>query len=166
MRKVATVLVCLPVLANADINLQFQEGAPKDRFVIENNLCSLSEVTFTIDLSTAPAGLIFDVTEQGAGVEVFQPVELESGAAILTEVTDGSQKLQLRMRDFALGDAITVTADLDDTMPNSALGQIRVSDSEIAGVTVMVETADGKGSGIIDASSTVSLTGPFGCPQA
>ena len=97
MKYLATALLLSPTLAVADIDLRFQEGAPKDRFVIENNLCSLSNVTLTIDLSTAPAGLIFDVTEQGAGVEVYQPVELEQGSAVLTEVTDGSQKLQLML---------------------------------------------------------------------
>ena len=166
MKHLALIFALAPIASQAAINLEFQEGAPKDRFVIENNLCSLSDVTLTIDLSTAPAGLIFDVTDQGAGVEVYQPVELESGTAILTEVTDGSQKLQLRMPDFALGDAITVSADLDDTMPNSNLGQIRVANSEIAGVTVSIETPGGMGANVIDASSQTSLSGALGCPQA
>ena len=166
MKHLALIFALTPMAAHADINLEFQEGAPKDRFIIENNLCSLSDVTLTIDLSTAPAGLIFDVTDQGAGVEVYQPVELESGTAILTEVTDGSQRLQLRMPEFALGDAITVSADLDDTMPNSNLGQIRVANSEIAGVTVSIETPGGMGANVIDASSQTSLSGALGCPQA
>ncbi len=166
MKHLALIFALAPIASQAAINLEFQEGAPKDRFVIENNLCSLSDVTLTIDLSTAPAGLIFDVTDQGAGVEVYQPVELESGTAILTEVTDGSQRLQLRMPEFALGDAITVSADLDDTMPNSNLGQIRVANSEIAGVTVSIETPGGMGANVIDASSQTSLSGALGCPQA
>lgn len=166
MKYLATALLLSPTLAVADIDLRFQEGAPKDRFVIENNLCSLSNVTLTIDLSTAPAGLIFDVTEQGAGVEVYQPVELEQGSAVLTEVTDGSQKLQLMLEEFRLGDELTVSADLDDTMPNSSLGQIRVADSEIAGVTVSVETSAGFGSALIDATSKAALNGAVGCPQA
>lgn len=166
MKPVIIALALCPTIVAADINLRFQEGAPKDRFVIENNLCSLSDVTLTIDLSTAPAGLIFDVTEQGAGVEVYQPVELEQGFAVLTEVTDGSQKLQLSLDEFRFGDELTISADLDDTLPNSSLGQIRVADSEIAGVTVSIETSGGFGSALIDASSKVALNGALGCPQA
>lgn len=166
MKNLAIPLVLCPTFAFAEISLTFQEGAPKDRFVIENNLCSLSNVTLTIDLSTAPAGLIFDVTDQGAGVEVYQPVELERGTAAMTEVTDGSQKLQLTLEQFPLGDEITVSADLDDTLTNSTLGQIRVADSEIAGVTVSIETAGGLGTALIDASSRAKLSGALGCPQA
>lgn len=166
MKHLYALLAVLPLAAEAEINLQFQEGAPKDRFVIENNLCSLSDVVLTIDLSTAPSGLVFDVTGEGAGVEVYQPVELEAGFAALTEVTDGDQRLEIRMDDFALGDAITVSADLDDTLENSPLGQIRVADSEIAGVTVSVTTPGGMGSTLIDAASRAALTGALGCPQA
>ena len=168
MRLAPMILLAgLATPAFSDIAVQFDEGAPKDRFRIANlSACDTGPVDITIDLAGSAAGLLFDTTERGQGVEVYQPVELESGTAILTEVTDGSQKLQLRMPDFALGDAITVSADLDDTMPNSNLGQIRVANSEIAGVTVSIETPGGMGANVIDASSQTSLSGALGCPQA
>jgi len=72
----------------------------------------------------------------------------------------------MQMPNFALGDAITVSADLDDTMANSDLGQIRVANNEVAGVTVSIETPGGMGANVIDASSQTRLSGALGCPQA
>ena len=67
-------------LAETAIEVRFIESAPKDRFIINNTSeCNLSEFTFSIDLSESVGKLIFDTTEAGAGVEVFQPFEIVSG---------------------------------------------------------------------------------------
>jgi len=129
--RAALILSLLATPSFADMTLTFVEGAPKDRFVVTNLGCALSDATLVIDLSTSPAGLIFDVTAQGAGVEVFQPVELIAGSA-----ADGDQQLSITLGNVATGAEYIITADLDDLQSNGALGQIRVAGSEIAGASV------------------------------
>ncbi|MEN8894713.1 MAG: aggregation factor core [Yoonia sp.] len=102
----------------------------------------------TIDLSGSNAGLVFDVTAAGAGVEVFQPFVLVSGAQNVTgysELTDGDTMLRL---DIAtLTTPIAFTTDLDDTIGQR---EITISNAEIAGATVTLSTAD------------ETITAPFG----
>ncbi|MEM1362688.1 MAG: aggregation factor core [Pseudomonadota bacterium] len=125
---------CAP--AFADLRVAFIEGAPKDRFVVENtSACELSG-TLTIDIGASSAGLIFDVTSTGAGVEVFQPIEIVSGAnalASVPEVVDGQSKVELSMTRLAPNATIAFTIDVDDTLGQRA---ITVSGSEIAGAAV------------------------------
>ncbi|MBM7068337.1 hypothetical protein [Actibacterium sp. 188UL27-1] len=131
-------------VAQADLAVRFVEGAPKDRFVLENTGCPLGPAIVTLDLTSSAGGLIFDITASGAGVEVFQPVEIQQGADALigmTVVGDGDQILQLSLAGLAVGQSVTLTTDLDDTAPQSALGQIRVAGTEIAGSAVRVSTA-------------------------
>lgn len=134
--------------AQADIIVDFRDGAPKDRITITNAAaCATGPVTVTLDLGQAPAGLIFDVTNAGAGVEVFQPVEVVAGADLmvaLSEVRDGDQTLTVTLRDLAVGGQVALTVDLDDTGGGR---EITVSGSEIAGamVTVSGDTAMGQG---------------------
>ncbi len=159
MRIATLVLSLIPMAATADITVTFIEGAPKDRFVLENQGCDLGRFDVTLNLSTAPAGLIFDVTGSGAGVEVFQPVEVVSGDVILSGVTDGDQALQLTINDFDAGTSATISADLDDTQAAGALGQIRVAGAEIAGASVV--GPDGN-MGLFDATAQAILPTP-GC---
>lgn len=122
--------------AYADISVRFIESAPKDRFVFDNGSCAISQVDVEIDLTGSAGALIFDVTAAGAGVEVFQPVEVQSGTVTLTPATDGDQKLQFQIDNFGAGAQVVISADLDDVLINGALGQIRVADSELLGATV------------------------------
>ncbi|MEO0485213.1 MAG: aggregation factor core [Pseudomonadota bacterium] len=128
--------------ATADIVVSFVESAPKDRFVIENTgACATDALQVTIDLRPAPAGLIFDTTAAGAGVEVFQPFEVARGADLLTGAvrpTDGSTAVKLDLRALGQGGQFAFTVDVDDTGVSSDLGQIRVSDAEIAGAEVVI----------------------------
>lgn len=79
-----TMLVSLTSPALADVQVRFDEGAPKDRFTVTNiGGCALGPTAVTIDLEGSPYGLIFDVTDRGAGVEVFQPFEVSTGDKIL-----------------------------------------------------------------------------------
>lgn len=135
-------LLATSLTAQADIAVRFIESAPKDRFVIENvSDCAEGPMDITIDLATAPVGLIFDTTGAGAGVEVFQPFEVAEGGAALTNAiapTDGDQSVTLNLAGLAPGGVFAFTVDVDDTAKSSALGQIRVSDAEISGATVTV----------------------------
>jgi len=93
LRFKATLLLFITLtsitFAKTTIEVRFIESAPKDRFIIKNiGECNLSEFTFSIDLTESVGKLIFDTTEAGAGVEVFQPFEIVSGnIELLPQVT-------------------------------------------------------------------------------
>jgi len=130
--------------ARADVQIRFIEGAPVDAFEFTNiGSCDLGPMTLVLDLSPSPAGLIFDATEAGAGVEVFQPLRVREGENRLVsvpKVRDGDTVLSLGFNSLPSGGRVVVTADLDDTLTAGALGQIRVADSEIAGAVMRMTT--------------------------
>ena len=133
-------LASLP--ASAGVRVEFIEGAPKDRFIIENTAnCALQDVVVDIDLSRSSAGLIFDVTDSGAGVDVFQPLEIVTGAALLVsvpEVSDGDNKLRLTFRTLAPDAGLAFTIDVDDTAGTRAT---MISATEIEGAEITVAYA-------------------------
>lgn len=135
----ATTVFIATAPAFADVTVRFDEGAPKDRFTITNEEpCPLVEVVVTIDLGASAAGLIFDVTGAGAGVSVFQPLELVSGHKYLSsipEVKDGDNIVKLSVIGLAAGTDIAFTIDVDDTLGSSAT---MVSGAEIEGAKVVV----------------------------
>lgn len=101
-------------------------------------------MTLTLDLSGSKAGLIFDTTATGAGVEVFQPLEIAAGAeniASMSTPTDGDTRLDIALNALAPNAETRITIDLDDTLAASDLGQIRVSGAEIEGAEVTTPTA-------------------------
>lgn len=122
---------------HAGLEVRFVEGAPKDQFIINNvGRCDLSSSTLRVDLSQSSGRLIFDVSEAGAGVEVFQPLELIDGAEALLDapsVVDGQDFIDLQIASLKAGSNITFTIDVDDTIGQR---EITVSGSEIAGATV------------------------------
>ncbi len=140
MHRLIIPVLLLATPALADIRVDFDEGAPKDRFTILNTGdCALNGATVTVDLGGSAGKLIFDVTGSGAGIEVFQPFEAVSGADLLTAlpaVGDGDTALSLALRSLAPGDRVTFTIDVDDT--TSGYG-IMVSGSEITGASVRVD---------------------------
>lgn len=142
------VLSCLALLAlhapaSADITVRFIEGAPTDRFVFEaTGACPIPQARLTIDLAGSDAGLIFDVTPTGAGVEVFQPFVLVAGAEFVTAtsgVVDGDQRLSLDVAALEPGAQIAFTIDVDDTI---GAREITVSGAEITGARVVMEAGD------------------------
>jgi hypothetical protein len=135
----ASALLCAgittPVWANLAVS--FDEGAPKDRFTFANTgSCTITNAQVLLDLSTSKSGLIFDVTGKGAGVEVFQPMEMTAGAQALRgvpEVKDGDNQIKLDIGELKAGQSIAFTIDVDDT---AGVREITVSGSEIAGAKV------------------------------
>lgn len=127
---------------NSVVEIKFVEGAPKDRFVITNvGSCGLDELTLELDLSPSAGMLIFDTSATGAGVEVFQPFEAEDGNSVqlvADTVDDGDAGLALNIAALGPGDRASFTIDVDDTLPRSDLGQIRVADSEISGAIASI----------------------------
>jgi len=128
--------------AVAQIDVIFDEGAPKDRFIVTNaSACAMPEGELTIDLNGSAGGLVFDVTGAGAGVEVFQPFEVVAGAAELSAVptvVDGDRAVTLGISSLAPGASIAFTIDVDDTIGTRA---ITVSNSEISGATAVWQSA-------------------------
>ncbi|MEO0865611.1 MAG: aggregation factor core protein MAFp3, isoform C, partial [Pseudomonadota bacterium] len=102
----ATAFLLAATSAQAGFVARFVEGAPKDTFVIEAapGACATGPLSVTFDLTGSDGKLIFDVTDAGAGVEVFQPFELVRGAERVTafsDVTDGDTLLRLEVSDLS-----------------------------------------------------------------
>ncbi len=153
-------LVATPLLA--DIRVDFDEGAPVDRFTILNDgACPLGTATVTVDLDGSAGGLIFDTTAAGAGIEVFQPFRIVAGAERLTGeplVSDGDTAVALPLRGLPPGARVAFTIDVDDTV--SARG-IMVAGGEIDGARVRVATEEGTAEGRFgtDARARVAMAG-------
>jgi hypothetical protein len=145
MKSVLALSLLVATPAFADIEARFTESAPKDRFTFTNvSDCPLGASVLTLDLAGSVAGLIFDTTGAGAGVDVFQPFEMVAGGDVLAAVSpvaDGDTIITLTLRGLAPGQTVGFTIDVDDTMANGALGQIRVAGSEIAGASVALTGA-------------------------
>jgi uncharacterized heparinase superfamily protein len=138
-------------VALADVHVTFRDGAPKDMFTIANlGACSTGPMTLTIDLATAPVGLIFDITNEGEGVEVSQPFELVSGAEFVigsSPVSDGDQSLTLELSDMAPNAEVRFTIDMDDT---SGGREITVNGSETVGAMILIASRSVQAEGTFD----------------
>ena len=156
---IGTIAFSSPALA--DIRVEFIEGAPKDRFELTNfSDCDIGAGIFKIDFTSSNAGLIFDVSGSGAGVEVFQPFELTSGAEFLNTlptISDGDQLAVLDISGLETNASIAFTIDVDDTRGARA---ITVSDSEIGGTTVSFKSETTSVSAIMGAEAEVKLSVP------
>lgn len=152
-------MLLLTVAASADIRVQFDEGAPKDRFTISNiSGCTIDKGDVVIDLSKSSVGLIFDTTARGAGVEVFQPFEITSGNGFLSnmpKVTDGDNQVTLSLANFQAGDVVSFTVDVDDT---SGQREITVSGSEISGAEFSLVTDAGVRNATFGSQAVAQIT--------
>lgn len=144
LKATVSCLILAASMAQADLAVRFKEGAPKDRFTLTNTSnCALPAFAVSIDIGTAPSGLIFDITSSGAGVEVFQPLALVAGQDLLRstpKVRDGDSAITFDLKGLGAGQMLTFTIDVDDTGGGR---EITVNGSEIAGATV-VATIDGQ----------------------
>ncbi len=139
----AVLCTGVATLAHADMAVSFDEGAPKDRFTFTNTgSCTIAGAKILLDLSGSKSGLIFDVTGKGAGVEVFQPLEITTGSKSLLnspDVKDGDSRISLDIAQLKAGQSIAFTIDVDDTAGGR---EITVSGSEIAGAKVRFSQGD------------------------
>jgi len=143
----------------AEVQIRFIEGAPKDRFILTNvGTCDVEASTLKIDLSQSAGRLIFDVTEKGAGVEVFQPLEFVEGADALRQipaVVDGQDTIELEIASLATGDTLAFTIDVDDTIGQR---EITVTGSEIEGAAVSYTDADETSTATFSSDAIVNVT--------
>lgn len=155
----ACILAAVAMPASAELSVRFFEGAPKDRFEIEySGNCSLSDVTVQIDLGASTAGLILDITGSGAGVSVYQPLELVAGRELLVQepvAKDGDTVINLPISTLADGDRIVFTTDVDDT---KGTGPTMVSGAEITGAQVLARVAGQEWTGAFDSRAAVTLS--------
>jgi len=154
----SAVLTLVTAPAFADLEVTFKEGAPKDRFTLTNlSACPIGPADVTIDLAGSDAGLIFDVTGAGAGVEVFQPFDLVAGqdaVAAFTPVRDGDNALTLRLDKLGEGEEVAFTIDVDDTVGTR---EITVSRSEISGASVRLDMAGSSFDAVFTEASNVRV---------
>ncbi|MCP4824563.1 MAG: aggregation factor core [Shimia sp.] len=160
---VAAAALTLPFTAatgQADLHVRFIEGAPKDRFEITNHsACTISSSTITLDLASSQGALIFDVTGNGAGVEVFQPFEIVSGRealATLPTILDGQNAVDLPISTLVSGASIAFTIDVDDTL---GAREVTVTGSEISGATVKLVGSDAPQRARFDTEAKAQVTG-------
>ncbi len=155
----ATVIFTVASSLQAGVQVRFIEGAPKDRFVLENvGSCDLVSSTLGIDLSPSTGRLVFDVTEAGAGVEVFQPLELVQGEDALLRipsVVDGQSSIEFEIFSLAAGDKIAFTIDVDDTIGQR---EITVSGLEIEGATVSYFDGAKSSTGVFSSDASANVT--------
>lgn len=163
MRTLIAAVVILPAPALADLTVTFRDGAPTDRFTITNTgACQTSAMTLTLDMGPSAGRVIFDVTGAGAGVQVFQPLEVVAGAeylAALPEVRDGQTRLSLAMRALPPGAEVAFTIDVDDTI---GAREITVNGSEMAGAVISAEGIGGGFEAVFDTGAMAVLNLP-GC---
>jgi hypothetical protein len=156
MRLITFALTVMATSATAqNLTIQFSDGAPKDRIMLTNAGCPLADAVITLDLEESQGRLIFDTTSQGAGVEVYQPVEITSGSATIAPVNDGDKILQILVKSLATGEKLSLTADIDDTLDASR--QITVSGSEMAGASVSLVLNDRVLTGIFGTDGAASI---------
>ncbi len=145
----------------AEMSARFVEGAPSDVLEIDNSgSCDFGPLQLDIDLSGAPAGLLFDVTAGGPGVSVFQSPRLVAGAELVTgfsELTDGDRALSLDLAGLPAGAGIVIYVDIDDTLADGPLGQTRVAGAEIAGATLRVVSGAVAASAAFDAEGVARV---------
>jgi len=94
-----------------------------------------------VNLEGSAGALIFDVTDSGAAVEVFQPFEVVAATDVLlgtSMVSEGDVALTLELSAFTPQSAVAFTIDVDDTLGGR---EITVAGSEILGGTVSVAIA-------------------------
>ncbi|WP_170387590.1 aggregation factor core [Ruegeria atlantica] len=155
----ATLGLIAATSLQAGVQIRFIEGAPKGRFVLTNvGACEVEASTLKIDLSQSAGRLIFDVTEKGAGVEVFQPLEFVEGADALRQlpsVVDGQETIELEIASLAAGDKLAFTIDVDDTVGQR---EITVTGSEIEGATVSYTDADKTSTATFSSEARVNVT--------
>lgn len=164
MRQIAgaAALAIIAQPALADLSVRFLEGAPKDRFIItsEGGVCADGPVSIVVDMSGSAGALIFDVTGEGAGVEVYQPFELVSGGTLVSgasRVVDGDSALQLDLETIAPGTEVAFTIDVDDTI---GAREITVTGSEISGAIVRVVADGDVATGTFDDSARAVVPWP------
>lgn len=144
---ITALVSLLPSAVLAEIVVTIAESSPTDLITIENRTdCDFYDFGMQIDLRNSAGGLIFDISEGGAGASGYQPFEiLQGGSAVrnYARVSDGDRVAFIEFATLEAGQRVIFMVDMDDTLPDNAFGQTIVDGAEIAGA-VIVLTAVGE----------------------
>ena len=150
-----------------EVVIRFIDSGP-DLFIIENNSLedwTLLSLEFRAEHSAGR--VVFDTDFGGAGAsepQQFETVEGEVGLMMAPVVADGAEELTLHFANFAPGRKFVFSIDLDDRLPNSAMGQAYVTGDEIAGAEVLglfthPKIGEGRAQGTFGTDGTAHLRG-------
>jgi len=142
-RTLSTALMLLaPSTALADLVASFTEASPVDLIVVENrSACDLYDFGLQIDLRGSAGGLVFDITEGGAGASIYQPFEILEGREAVRSfapVRDGDRVASILFGTLEANRRVIFTVDIDDTAADSSWGQTVIDGPEIAGATLIL----------------------------
>ena len=161
-------LSILSGFAYSGVLVSFTESAPKDSFSFTNvSECLLTDMIIVIDMSGGAGQLVFDTAPAGKGVEVFQPFENVKGVSLVSGsgVKDGDQSVTVRIAKLEPGGAASFTIDVDDSLENSKLGNIRITGSEMEGSTVTLTFNDNSSLRSEIGVNNEALVAIDACPQ-
>ncbi len=125
----------------------------------------------SIDLSGSAGDVVFDTVFGGEGAGSPSPFQSLPGEGVrlvaMTPASDGGRLLALRFAGFAPGARFTVSVDIDDRLPNSAMGQSYVTGPELAGAHALARFVGPTGapsdvSAVFD-TEAVADSGAGGC---
>lgn len=145
------LLVAAQSTCTVDVSFAFTESAPRDRFEFRNESSAGQSIQrLRLALARSAGRLFFDTVQGGAGVDVFQPFQVDSGDARLAAdpaVKDGDDRLELVFERFEPGQRFQFSIDVDDRLGDSDMGPTRVSGREMEGavLTVVVGPAGSPG---------------------
>jgi len=137
IRVAAFLLLASPADAQ-DLDVQFQDGNPFDRFIVFNRGCPLANATITLDFTTSKGGILIDTAYGGLGARDPMDVTLTEGNATLREVKDGDQIIRLDVATLPTVSAITVTMDVDDSVGLFEDARVYADGAEVDGTTVSI----------------------------
>ena len=138
------LLSLLPSAALADLAVTFIEASPSDLFIVENlNDCEYYDFGMQIDLRSSAGGLLFDISEGGAGASVYEPFGIAEGrdsVRSFAPVTDGDRVASILFDRLEGRGRVIFTVDVDDTLPEGLYGQTVIDSSEIVGAMIVITT--------------------------
>ena len=147
----APLLASAQAVCKVDVSFAFTESAPRDRFEIRNESSAGQPIQrVRLEMLRSAGRLYFDTVQGGAGVDVFQPFQVDSGDARLAAdpaVKDGDDRVDLVFQRFEPGQRFQFSIDVDDRLGDSDMGPTRVSGREMEGavLTVVVGAVGGPG---------------------
>jgi len=161
-----TLLSLLPSAAMADLVVTFIEASPSDLFIVQNRTdCDFYDFGLQIDLRSSAGGLLFDISEGGAGASVYEPFGIAEGRDAVRSfapVTDGDRVASILFDQLEGRGHVIFTVDVDDTLTEGPYGQTVIDGSEIAGAMLSVTTVGEAPSTAVflpDGHATVKLRG-------
>lgn len=160
------LMFLIPSTALAELVVTISEASPADLITIENQSdCDLYDFNMRLDLRSSAGGLIFDITEGGAGASVYQPFEILDGQSAVRDyarITDGDQVAFIEFATLEARQRVIFMVDMDDTLADSTFGQTVLDGAEIAGAVVVLTTTGEEPSTAVflpDASATLKFRG-------